>query len=134
VRDTHQGQRGRQQYYCPQTDSRWLTRLQKKVGLLIKETPNGPFADEWKKTLGDIATDAEEVDMAPILSNAALAIKDERELIAIRDASRASSRLMKDYFVEEMSGILDDEKKVSNSKLAQQISDKIDESAYFKKM
>jgi nucleosome binding factor SPN SPT16 subunit len=74
------------------------------------------------------------VEVAGILSNAALAIKDEKELIAIRDASRASCRIIKDYFIDEMSGILDDEKKVSNSKLATQLADKIDDSAFFKKM
>jgi nucleosome binding factor SPN SPT16 subunit len=108
--------------------------MQKRVGLLTKETPNGPFAEEWKTAYGDIAKDVEEVEVASILSNAALAIKDEKELIAIRDASRASCRIIKDYFIDEMSGILDDEKKVSNNKLATQLADKIDDSSFFKKM
>jgi nucleosome binding factor SPN SPT16 subunit len=76
----------------------------------------------------------EETDLALIISNAALAVKDEKELRAIRDAARASSGIMKDYFVDEMSNILDDERKISHSKLAQQVSDKIDDSKFFQKL
>lgn len=133
MRGNHQEQWGRQQpsfYLRVGRTNYW----QKRVGLLIKETPNGPFAEEWKKAYDEIAKDSEEIAVAGILSNAALAIKDEKELVAIRDASRASCRIIKDYFVDEMSGILDDEKKVSNSKLATQLADKIDDSSFFKKM
>ncbi|KAF2417233.1 SPT16-domain-containing protein [Tothia fuscella] len=106
----------------------------KKVGVLTKEAPQGPFADEWKKAYGEISGDLEETDIALIMSNAALAVKDEKELRAIRDASRASSGIMKDYFVDEMSGILDEEKKIPHSKLAQQVADKIDDSKFFQKL
>ena len=104
------------------------------MGILTKESPNGPFADEWKKAYGDASKEVEEVDIALVVSNAALAVKDEKELRAIRDASRASSGIMKDYFVEEMSSILDDEKKISHSKLAQQVADKIDDAKFFQKL
>lgn len=133
MRGNHQEQWGRQQpsfYLRVGRANYW----QKRVGLLVKENPNGPFAEEWKKAYDEIAKDSEEIAVAGILSNAALAIKDEKELVAIRDASRASCRIIKDYFVDEMSGILDDEKKVSNSKLATQLADKIDDSSFFKKM
>ena len=55
--------------------------LQKKVGILPKDTSNGPFIDEWKKTYADISNKVEEVDIAPALSAAALAVKDENELV-----------------------------------------------------
>jgi nucleosome binding factor SPN SPT16 subunit len=55
--------------------------LQKKVGILPKDTSNGPFIDEWKKIYGDISKQIEEVDIAPALSAAALAVKDENELV-----------------------------------------------------
>jgi nucleosome binding factor SPN SPT16 subunit len=74
------------------------------------------------------------VDIALVISNAALAVKDEKELRLIRDAARASSGLMKDYFVEEMSGILDEEKKIGHDKLSQMVADKIDDSKFFQKI
>jgi nucleosome binding factor SPN SPT16 subunit len=111
-----------------------LTVPQKKVGVLAKEVPGGPFADEWKKAYSEVAKDQEEVDIALVISNAALAVKDEKELRLIRDASRASSGLMKDYFVEEMSSILDDEKKIGHDKLSQMVADKIDDSKFFQKI
>jgi hypothetical protein len=55
--------------------------LQKKIGILPKDTSSGPFIDEWKKIYGDISKQVEEVDIAPALSAAALAVKDENELV-----------------------------------------------------
>jgi hypothetical protein len=55
--------------------------LQKKVGILPRDNSNGPFIDEWKKIYGDISKDVEEVDIASALSAAALAVKDENELV-----------------------------------------------------
>lgn len=51
----------------------------------------------------------------------------------IRDASRASSALLKDYFVEEMSNIIDEEKKITNHALSEKVFNKIDDVAFFKK-
>lgn len=56
---------------------------QKKVGILPKDTSNGPFIDEWKKVYSNISKDVEEVDIGPALSSAALAVKDENELVCI---------------------------------------------------
>lgn len=54
---------------------------QKKVGILPKDTSTGPFIDEWKKVYANISKDVEEVDIAAALSSAALAVKDENELV-----------------------------------------------------
>ena len=55
--------------------------MQKKVGTIPKDSSTGPFADEWKKALGDILKDVEEVDISLALSSAAFAVKDENELV-----------------------------------------------------
>ncbi|KAF2877255.1 FACT complex subunit-domain-containing protein [Massariosphaeria phaeospora] len=104
----------------------------KKVAVLKKDSASGGFADEWKATLqaADIK-DEDQVDLAPILSNAALSVKDEKELRVIRDASRASSALMTSYFVEEMSDILDSEKKISHRALSDKVANKIDDPKFF---
>ena len=55
---------------------------QKKIGTLPKETPAGPFADDWKKSLGGLVKEGfEEVDISSALSSAAFAAKDENELV-----------------------------------------------------
>ncbi|TVY40043.1 FACT complex subunit [Lachnellula subtilissima] len=103
----------------------------KKVGVLPKDTSSGPFINEWKKVYGDISKDVEEVDVAPALSAAALAIKDENELRAMRTASKACIALMNPYFVEEMSNVLDEEKKVKHSALANKLDGKLDDSKWW---
>jgi nucleosome binding factor SPN SPT16 subunit len=50
---------------------------------LTKENPTGPFADEWKKAFDEAAKDLESVDVALALSAAAMAVKDEKELVSI---------------------------------------------------
>ncbi|KAM3086959.1 FACT complex subunit spt16 [Clarireedia jacksonii] len=102
----------------------------KKIGILPKDTSNGPFIDEWKKVYADVK-DVEEVDIAPALSAAALAVKDENELRAMRNASKACIALMNPYFVEEMSNILDEEKKVKHSALANKVDSKLDDNKFW---
>lgn len=53
------------------------------MGTIPKDTSTGPFADEWKKALGEISKDVEEVDISVALSSAAFAVKDETELVSI---------------------------------------------------
>jgi len=55
------------------------------VGVITKDTATGPFAEEWKATMEGASKDIEQVDLAFILSNAALAVKDEKELVRHTD-------------------------------------------------
>ncbi|KAG8526310.1 FACT complex subunit spt16 [Bacidia gigantensis] len=104
----------------------------KKVGTLPKDTAAGPFADEWKKALGDVSKDVEEVDISTALSAAAFSAKDETELRSMRNASRACTGMLTEYFVEEMSSILDEEKKVTHKSLQDKIDGKLDNPKFFK--
>lgn len=52
----------------------------------------------------------------------------------MRDASRASSGLLKGYFVEEMSKIVDEEKQVTHKALASRIFHKLDDAKFFQKL
>lgn len=45
----------------------------------------------------------------------------------MRDAARASSGVMRDFFVEEMSKLLDEEKKITHRNLADKVNNKIDD-------
>ncbi|RFU32333.1 Acting on peptide bonds (peptidase), partial [Scytalidium lignicola] len=103
----------------------------KKVGVITKDTSAGPFVDEWKKSFSEISKDVEHVDISTALSAAALAVKDENELRAMRNASKACIALMNPYFVEEMSNILDEEKKVKHSLLANNVDSKLDDKKFW---
>ncbi|CAL3967763.1 hypothetical protein PZA11_003980 [Diplocarpon coronariae] len=103
----------------------------KKIGILPKDTSAGPFIDEWKKAYGTISSDVEEVDISTGLSSGAFAIKDENELRAMRNSSKACIALMNPYFVEEMSNILDEEKKVKHSALANKVDAQIDDAKFW---
>ncbi|EPS27400.1 FACT complex subunit spt16 [Penicillium oxalicum] len=105
----------------------------KKVGTLPKDTTTGPFADDWKRAFSEISKDVEEVDITPALSSA-FAIKDPEELVSIRNASRACSGLMSEYFVDEMSRLLDEEKQITHKALAAKVDAKIDDAKFFNKL
>ncbi|KZF20719.1 transcription elongation complex subunit [Xylona heveae TC161] len=105
-----------------------------KVGILTKDVATGPFVEEWKRAYGDISKDVTEFDIAPALSAAAFSIKDENELRAMRNASRACTGLMTSYFVEEMSEILDEEKKMTHEALSRKVDNKIDDPKFFAKL
>ncbi|KAK4934442.1 FACT complex subunit spt16, partial [Elasticomyces elasticus] len=86
-----------------------------------------------KKAFGDLSKEVEEVDISTGLSQA-MAVKDEEELKAIRTGAKAAAAVMSDYFVEEMSEVLDQEKKVTHADLATKISNKIDDQKFFKRV
>lgn len=106
----------------------------KKVGVLAKDTTTGPFVEEWKASFAKHSKDIEEVDISVAVSSAALTVKDENELRAMRNASKACIALMNPYFVEEMSNVLDEEKKVKHSALAQKVDSKLDDLKFWTKV
>ncbi|KAL2115804.1 hypothetical protein VTJ04DRAFT_10059 [Mycothermus thermophilus] len=104
----------------------------KKVGVLTKDTSKGPFVDEWKKVFADNCKDVEEVDIAQALSAGAFSIKDEAELRAMRTASKACVALLTPYFLDEMSDILDQDKKIKHSALADKVFNKLEDAKFWK--
>jgi nucleosome binding factor SPN SPT16 subunit len=54
-----------------------------KVAVLKKESATGAFAEEWKAAFQAAEIKEEDqVDLGLILSNAALSVKDEKELVS----------------------------------------------------
>ena len=99
--------------------------------MLSKESPTGPFIEEWKSVWGSASKDLEEFDIANAISVSCLSAKDENELRSIRNASKACTLLMKNVFVEEMSEILDEEKKVPHDKIADKVDSKLEDGKFF---
>jgi len=108
--------------------------MQKKLGVISKDTSKGPFIDEWKKVFADNCKDTEEVDVAQALSAGAFSVKDEVELRAMRTSAKACVALLASYFVDEMSDILDQEKKIKHSALADKVYNKIEDESFWKKV
>ncbi|UJO25114.1 FACT complex subunit spt16 [Fulvia fulva] len=103
----------------------------KKVGTITKESSTGPFMAEWKTAFAEISKDVEEFDVSVALSTV-MAVKDENELKAIRNAASASAYVMKDYFVETMSDILDKEKKITHKAFSDKVANKLDDEKFFR--
>lgn len=106
--------------------------VQNKVGTIARDTSKGPFVDEWKKIFSEDCKDVEDVDVSNALSTYAFSVKDESELRAMRTASKACVALMNPYFLDEMSNILDAEKKVKHSALADKVDKKLDDDKFWK--
>ncbi|KAL2165959.1 hypothetical protein VTG60DRAFT_3561 [Thermothelomyces hinnuleus] len=104
----------------------------KKVGVLTKDTSKGPFVDEWKKAFTENCKDIEQVDIAQALSAGAFSVKDETELRAMRTSSKACVALLTPYFLDEMSSILDQDKKIKHSALADKVFGKIEDTNFWK--
>ena len=85
--------------------------------------------DEWKAAFSESSKELEEVDIAAALSSV-MAVKDEKELRAIRDASRASSGIMKGYLSDQLASTIDSGAKITHKIFAQKIANKIDDTKY----
>jgi nucleosome binding factor SPN SPT16 subunit len=64
-----------------------LKKAGKKVAVLKKDSSTGAFAEEWKAAFGEAGfKDEDQVDLGLLLSNAALSVKDEKELVRLRNS------------------------------------------------
>lgn len=68
---------------------RYNVLLQKKVGILPKDTASGPFSEDWRRAYAAGGGELEEVDISGALS-AALAVKDTDELVSSSKLRRVS--------------------------------------------
>uniref|UniRef100_A0A060T472 FACT complex subunit n=1 Tax=Blastobotrys adeninivorans TaxID=409370 RepID=A0A060T472_BLAAD len=104
-------------------------------GMLPKDVYEGAFVTEWTEAFEAFKKDNSitEVDVSGGLANS-MSIKDEEELRNIRLAAKATSKLMSGYFADKMSTIIDEDKKITHSKLAEQVEDKIDDEKHFREM
>ncbi|PWN53991.1 putative SPT16-general chromatin factor [Violaceomyces palustris] len=107
----------------------------KRIGTFPKDKAVGKFAEEWDSVFNEVKTKKgyEFVDVGPALS-AVWGPKDDEELKTIKIASRMSSSIMSQYFVEEMSEILDEGKKTSHEKLAARVEDKLEDTKMWKRI
>ncbi|BGP58600.1 hypothetical protein JCM8202_002361 [Rhodotorula sphaerocarpa] len=103
-----------------------------KVGALPKDKMTGKFVTEWQNVLKESGADVKEVDVALGVS-ALLAVKDSEELQNERNATTMTSKLMS-HFSDVMSGYIDEGKKVTHERLAEEIEGKLEDSKFWKKL
>ncbi len=106
----------------------------KRVGVFSKDKPVGKFGDEWSGVWAAelAARSYEAVDVGPAFA-AAWAVKDAEELKLSKTAARMTTGILKEYFVDEMSTILDEGKKTTHEKLAAKIEEKLEDDGFWKK-
>ncbi|KAN0062886.1 FACT complex subunit spt16 [Thecaphora frezii] len=107
----------------------------KTVGHLAKDKAIGKFADEWEAAFNEVRAKSgyELVDVGVSLS-AVWGSKDEEELRTLKIAAKMSSSVMSGYFVDEMSTILDEGRKVTHEKLAARVEDQLEDTKAWKKV
>ncbi|KAI3406638.2 SPT16 [Candida oxycetoniae] len=110
-----------------------LIEEMKKVGddygIVLKDKYEGKFVDEWNEISKDCGL--KQVDLALAISKA-MELKDSEEFENMKIASN-SSVVMMDTFVDQMMTIVDEEKKITNSQLTDQIEDRIENNKWYLK-
>lgn len=65
-----------------------IKKAGKKVAILKKDNATGAFADEWKAAFGEAGfKDEDQIELGPILSQAAMSVKDAKELVRCQNKS-----------------------------------------------
>lgn len=98
-----------------------------EIGYIEKAKYKGKFIEEWN----ELSKDVKFVDCSVLLSKS-MEAKDDEELDLVKLASK-SSMVMLDIFSNEMMKIVDDEIKISNAKLSDQIDNRIENARWFSK-
>ncbi|KAF9962002.1 FACT complex subunit spt16 [Mortierella alpina] len=104
-----------------------------RVGIFAKDTQSGNFAAAWKTALEGSTKPFENIDISAGVAEV-LAIKDDEELRSTKTASKLSSLVMKNYFIEEMSQIIDEERKITHEKFAEKTEDALLDEKMYKRL
>ncbi|KAI8915126.1 FACT complex subunit-domain-containing protein [Entophlyctis helioformis] len=119
--------------YAKLLDELSSSKAGKKLGVIVKDEVAGKNVDGWKRALKASGKGFEEVDVSAGLA-VIFAAKDEDEIRAIRQAAKITSATMKNFFIPQMSSIIDQGKKVSHEKLMQQVEDALLDEVKSKKL
>ncbi|CAG8451663.1 423_t:CDS:10 [Paraglomus brasilianum] len=103
---------------------------EKRVGILPKDKFSGTFVQDWQAVYESNKSNFHEVDVSLRLASL-LAIKDEDEQGAMRSACKVTSIFMK-RAIEMLSGTIDDDKKMTHEKLAEDIDNIINDAKVWK--
>ncbi|KAG0046982.1 FACT complex subunit spt16 [Gryganskiella cystojenkinii] len=100
------------------------------VGVFPKDHLAGNLVNSWKAALEASPKKFENVDVSAGVADV-FAIKDDEEIRSTKTATKLSSIMMKNYFIEEMWKLIDEERKITHVALAEQTEDVLlDETKY----
>ena len=97
--------------------------------MLPKDPNTGKIVDEWKLFFDSNKGSIDEIDVSLGIS-AAMTVKDASEQANMKTSSSLTAGLMQKFFVEEMSRIIDDDRKVKHSSITDMIIRKTDDYTY----
>lgn len=99
------------------------------IGVFSKDKASGEFTDDWKERLD--ARKFESVDISLAFAYIS-ATKDDSEVAMIRKAATLSCDLYGKYLREEITEIIDSDRKVKHSKLAKNVESAMNNDKYIK--
>ncbi|EER32141.1 cell division control protein 68 [Candida tropicalis MYA-3404] len=100
-----------------------------EYGSILKDKYEGKVVDEWNEEVGK--TDLKPIDVTLTISKS-LEVKDSEEFNNTKIASN-SSVVMMDSFVNDMMTIVEEDKKITNSQLTDQLEDKMESNKWYLK-
>jgi nucleosome binding factor SPN SPT16 subunit len=104
-----------------------IKKLNSSYGVVTKDQYHGKFIDEWQEVCKD--QELSSYDITLLLSKS-MEIKDSEEFDNTKIAAKTSIVMM-ETFTDEMMVVVDEEKKVTNAKITDDIEDKIENNKFF---
>ncbi|KAJ2779160.1 FACT complex subunit spt16 [Coemansia interrupta] len=92
-----------------------------KLGVIAKDSPSGKTVDEWNTAFMPSKAEFSETDVSSTIAGL-LSVKEDSEMKYQRTAAKMCSSVMHSYFIDEMAGIFDEEKSITNEKMAERIA------------
>ncbi|KAJ9066835.1 FACT complex subunit spt16 [Entomophthora muscae] len=92
------------------------------IGTFIKDKKQGKFITQWKNTVDKNKLVIEEVDVSLGVA-LAIAVKDEAELKLMKAAAKASAQVLKHHLFNELTSVIDEERKITHEMLADKTED-----------
>ena len=102
------------------------------LGTLPKDKYEGNIVTEWSDIFNASTHKFTEVDVSGGLAEL-MQIKDSEEQNTIRAAAKASTGVMTEFLSKEIFNIINEERKVTHSKLSQNVEAKLDDNSFFVK-
>ncbi|XP_065221601.1 FACT complex subunit spt16-like [Planococcus citri] len=99
----------------------------KSLGVFVKDDFPGPLVESWKKALEE--HNFENVDISNALASL-LSVKEESELSVIKKACQITVNVYQKYLRDQIWVIVDSDRKVKHSKLADEVEDAMADKKY----
>ncbi|KAJ1819957.1 FACT complex subunit spt16, partial [Coemansia sp. RSA 2598] len=104
-----------------------------RVGTIAADKSSGKLVDEWNAAFAPAKSSFSQSDVGAAISDI-LAVKEESEIKYQKTAGKMCSSIIHGYFIDEMASIFDEEKSITNDKMAERIANVLTNDKLFKKL